>query len=83
MALGSRGGSMQVRNIFLSRRCVTHLCKITQVQDRQQRGVGDQRRALSDISQYRAGQDTGELYTAMGPGGIHDFLCLEYIVEMK
>ena len=30
---------------------------------------GAERRALSDISQYRAGQDTGELYTAMGPGG--------------
>ena len=52
---------------------------MTQVQDRQQRG-GD-RRALSDISQYR-GQETGELYTAMGPGGIGQFvffLCLVLI----
>ena len=51
--------------------------------DRQQRGVGD-RRALSDISQYR-GQDTGELYTAMGPGGTQSvtlYFALEHIVEI-
>ena len=65
---------MQVRNlgqVFSSHKSRSSVRCVTQVQDRQQRG-GD-RRALSDISQYR-GQDTGELYTAMGPGGIGQFV---------